>query len=190
LNTTFTKESDPVPHDADAILEEHDGRCALVFQRTFGDPPERVWQALTTTAELEEWHPTPFELEPRQGGRVAFRAADGAPAFADGVVLEYQPPHTLVHTWGEDELRWELCPDGDDGCALRLTHVFDDRYKAARDGAGWHLCLDALASSLASEPAPQRGHDTSARATWAHLNGEYERRFDIAPGRATPPPAR
>lgn len=63
---------------------------------------------------------------------------------------------------------------------LSLTHSFEDRFKAARDAAGWHLCLDALAATL----------DSQARAPsdWRGLNADYERRFGIPHEQATPPP--
>lgn len=46
------------------------------------------------------------------------------------------------------------------GCLLILIHRFDDRLKAARDGAGWHVCPDSLASALdgAIDP-PAHGPD-------------------------------
>lgn len=72
----------------------------------------------------------------------------------------------------------------------RLTHVFDDRFKAARDGAGWHLCLDALSSSLTEQAKPQRGHGAALPGGWEQLNREYESRFGIAADQATPPPSR
>ncbi len=177
-----------MPDTTDAVLKAHDGRWALCFERRLPHSPERVWQALTGPGELAGWHPTPFELEPRKGGRVSYRPGEDAPQFADGIVLEYEPPRLLAHTWGGDQLRWELHP-GPPGCVLRLTHIFDDRFKAARDGAGWHLCLRALSSALASEPRPERGHGPRLPDDWKRLNGEYEQRFGIAPEQATPPPS-
>ena len=102
-------------------------------------------------------------------------------------MLEFEPPRLLAYSWGEDELRWELRPDGG-GCVLSLTHIFDDRFKAARDAAGWHLCLGALSRSLESDPRPQRGHGPRLPGEWRDLNREYEKRFGIPPERATPPP--
>ena len=168
-----------------AVLQDRDGRWALCFERRLGQPPERVWSALTSHDELFDWHPTPFELEPDAGGRVSYRAAPGGPEMPEGRVLEYDPPRLLAHTWGDDELRWELAAH-EDGCVLRLTHIFDDRLKAARDAAGWDLCLQALASSLAGDSRPQRG----AGDGWSALNGDYEERFGISPREATPPPPR
>lgn len=171
-----------------AILESLDGRSALRFERVLAHPPERVWRALCTTRELSDWHPTPFELEPEVGGLVRFLSTPGAPEIPDGRVLDYDPPRLLRYTWGEDELRWELRPH-DDGSVLALTHSFDDRFKAARDAAGWHLCLDALSSSLESEPHPQRGHGEQLPTDWSALNNEYERRFEIPHEQATRPPS-
>jgi len=171
-----------------AVLKDHDGRWALCFERPLAHPPECVWQALTSAGELRDWHPTPFELEPRRGGRVSYLPGEGMAQLPQGTVLEFEPPRLLAHTWGEDQLRWELRPDAG-GCVLCLTHIFDDRFKAARDGAGWHLCLRALSSALEADPRPQRGEGSHLPSEWNQLNREYEQRFAIAPEQATPPPS-
>lgn len=171
-----------------AILQEHDGRSALLFERVLAYPPERVWRALTSNDELCEWHPTPFELEPWGGGRVSYRPGPDVPAMPDGTVLEYDAPRVLSYTWGEDELRWELV-DHDDGCLLRLTHAFDDRFKAGRDAAGWHLCLRALSRSLESDERAQRTDASRLPSGWQQLNREYEELFGISREQATPPPS-
>jgi hypothetical protein len=69
---------------------------------------------------------------------------------------------------------------------LRLTHSFDDRFKAARDAAGWHLCLQQLADSLDAAGRSQTG--PRPPGDWQSLNADYERRFGIAHEQATPPP--
>jgi uncharacterized protein YndB with AHSA1/START domain len=181
-----------MPVAGHAVLEDNDGRSALRFERALAHTPERVWRALTTRDELHDWHPTPFELEPSPpapGSPVKFIAAEGGPEIPDGELLAYDPPRALAYTWGEDELRWELHPDGA-GCVLRLTHIFDDRFKAARDAAGWDLCLDALSSSLDAAPRPQRGSEPHLPQGWEELNREYQQRFGIAPEQATSPPSK
>ncbi len=50
---------------SDAVLQERDGRWALCFERLLGEPPERVWRALTTHEELFDWHPTPSRIASR-----------------------------------------------------------------------------------------------------------------------------
>jgi uncharacterized protein YndB with AHSA1/START domain len=172
-----------------AELRDEAGRPALRFERTLAHPPERIWRALTDDVELSDWHPTPFKLEPTVGGAVSFISTNAAPPMPDGTVTACEPPRLLAHTWGDDSLRWEIEPDPR-GSRLTLTHTFDDRFKAARDAAGWHLCLDALSATLdrAVTTAPEEADYPPAG--WRELNGEYEQRFGIAPEQATPPPSR
>jgi uncharacterized protein YndB with AHSA1/START domain len=180
-----------MPADERAVLQKQDGKYALVFERWLAHPRARVWQALVRHDELACWHPTPFELDvaaPEAGDRVRYRRAPGGPEMEDGRLLEYEPPRLLAYTWGDDRLRWELREDGD-GCLLRLTHTFDDRLKAAHDAAGWHLCLDALTSSLQGFARAQRGAIPRLPEGWSELNSDYQQRFGIAARDATPPPA-
>src|ERR671930_2020483 len=173
---------------ADAILHDDRGRAVLRFERLLRHPPERVWRALTDDDEQFRWHPTPASFEPAAGGSVSWLPGGDVPDMEPGEVIQYDPPHTLAHTWGDDRLRWELRPH-DEGCLLVLTHTFDDRFKAARDAAGWHLCLDALASSLEGAEAASTGDGERIPGDWRELNRAYERRFGIPPEKATPPPA-
>lgn len=177
-----------MPAAPDATLQDEHGRSVLRFERTLDAPPERVWRALTDSSE-QGWHPTPFELEPRVGGTVIYVPTEGSPEMPPGEVTEYDPPRALAHTWDEDLLRWELRADGG-GCLLVLTHTFDDRLKAARDAAGWHLCLDALAATLRGESRPAHDEDAERMPRWRELNPAYERRFGITPEEATPIPKR
>jgi hypothetical protein len=106
-------------------------------------------------------------------------------------VTDWDPPRLLGYTWAKegerpDHLRWELRPH-DNGCVLILVHTFDDRLKAARDGAGWHVCLDALAEEMAGGAPEPPGGDPGP---WTTLNDTYQGRFGISPEEATPPPAR
>src|SRR5215470_16023824 len=48
-------------------------------------------------------------------------------------------------------LRFELRADGA-GTVLTLTDTFGELGKAARDGAGWHECLERLAADLDGSP--------------------------------------
>jgi uncharacterized protein YndB with AHSA1/START domain len=178
---------------ADAILEDTDGRPALRFERLLEHPPERVWESLTDPEKQAAWHPTPARIEAAVGGRVEYLEGGSARGMSDGEVTEYDPPRLLAYSWGSaendnaDQLRWELRPH-DDGCLLVLVHSFDDRLKAARDGAGWHLCLDSLAQDL--DGGSPGGVPDGSEPSWAQLNGVYQERFGISPEEATPPPPR
>jgi uncharacterized protein YndB with AHSA1/START domain len=173
--------------DQHAVLLEREGRSVLRFERELAHDPERVWRALTEPQELEAWHPTPFRIAPEPGGAVEFIPSDDAPEMPQGRVLAYDPPSLLSYTWGEGELRFTVAPR-ERGCLLTLEHTFDDRFKAARDGAGWHLCLGALEARLDDRPAPAVAEGERLPGGWRELNGEYQQRFGIAPEQATPPP--
>jgi uncharacterized protein YndB with AHSA1/START domain len=174
--------------DRHAVLNEDQGRFVLVFERVLPYPPARVWRALTERSELQSWHPTPFDLEPRAGGRIEFEAPASVPEMGDGRIIAIEEPRLLCHTWFGDELRWELS-EHPRGCRLTLSHFFDDRLKAARDGAGWHVCLRALETALAGAAQPARGEGAHVPDGWSELNGEYQQRFGISPDEATPPPS-
>ena len=135
--------------DLGTVHEAADGRTALRFERRFRQPVERVWRALTSPGELDVWFPQGVSTSWEVGGPVRF-TMEGEEVFT-GEVVEVDEPRLLAFTWGEDLLRFELTP-ADDGTTLVLTHTFDDRAKSARDGAGWHVCLDALERHLDEMP--------------------------------------
>jgi uncharacterized protein YndB with AHSA1/START domain len=176
-----------MPVAPDAILQNTEGRSMLRFERTYAHPPERVWRALTESDEHRSWHPTPFEFEPRVGGRVTYLPGGDAPDMPAGEVVEYEPPRLLAHTWDADLLRWQL-EGQEDGCRLVLTHTFDDHFKAARDAAGWHVCLDALAATLEGHGPPHGEDGERLPSGWRDLNTAYQERFGIPPEKATPIP--
>jgi len=178
---------------ADATLQELDGKPALRFERVLRHPPERVWRALTEPEEQSAWHPTPARFEPRVGGRVEYVPGGDVADLPDGKVTDYDPPHLLGYYWTADgpesnHLRFEIRAH-DEGSILVLVHTFEDRLKAARDGAGWHVCLDALGDSLDGPGAPPE-HGSDSPGPWPALNSRYQDKFGISPEEATPPPRR
>ena len=64
-----------------------------------------------------------------------------------GEMLVYEPPSVMEVRWGTDVLRLELAAIGA-GTRLTLLDILDEHGKAARDGAGWHVCLDGLEAHL------------------------------------------
>jgi uncharacterized protein YndB with AHSA1/START domain len=172
----------------EAVLQDQDGRAMLRFERVLPHPPEKVWRALTERDELASWHPSLPKFEPVAGGTVTYSPEGGWQA-PDGEVTEYDPPRVLGYTWGEDHLRWEVQPR-EDGCALVLVHTFDDRFKAARDAAGWQMCLDNLSRLLDGAQKPPGEEPGEVPPEWSALNRQYETLFGIPPEKATPPPGR
>ena len=155
--------------------ETIENRPALRFERRLSHPVEVVWRAITSSEELVQWFPSRVEVdELRPGAEMTFRFENmpiDAPSTMTGRVTEFDPPRVFEFFWGEDHLRFELEPaaGSEDTCLLRLTVLLDSREKAARDAAGWHVCLDRLSQCLA-------GRDAGGREGWRGLYEEYQRR--------------
>ena len=157
------------------LIELEGDRVGVRFERRFGHPPERVWRAITEPKELEAWFPDTIEGEFAPGAEVTFPKFVEMGLPATGKVTEFDPPRLLAFTWGPSVLRFELEADGD-GCRL----VFMDslpREEAAKNAAGWEVCLERLEASLAGEePAAEPPADH-----WSELHERYAERFGVDP---------
>jgi uncharacterized protein YndB with AHSA1/START domain len=127
-----------------------DGRVELRFERWFAHPPEKVWRALTESAELRRWFVEILDYDRSTlaftpGAELTF-VADGFPT-ARGTVLACEAPALLEYTWDAETLRWELSAV-DDGCRLVFTNVVADGDTAAALDPGWDLGLKRLADAL------------------------------------------
>ena len=141
---------------------EIDGRPALRFVRDYPDPVDRVWSAVSDPTELTAWFPAriafPDAGSPGPGATVTFTfAAEGD--GGTGTVLVCDPPSRLVFTWGGDELRFEVTTLKA-GARLTFTTLLDDREAAARNAAGWEVCLDAVDAALAGRTPDTPGGPT------------------------------
>jgi uncharacterized protein YndB with AHSA1/START domain len=154
-------------NDELGTLERVGELCVLRYRRILRQPPESVWRALTEDAHLAGWFPTTIEGERSSGAplRFSFRENE-APPFA-GEMLVVDPPSVLALRWGDDELRFELAPEGS-GTVLTLSVTFAEYGKAARDAAGWHVCLEQLVHVAAGEEVP---FDPSDR--WRGVHCDY-----------------
>lgn len=122
---------------------EIDGHPAVRFERTYRHPPERVWAAITDPAELKHWFPSAVRMDPQVGGRIEFWDDPNLPE-SHGTVLTIDPPRRLSYSWGGDELRFELEPAPGNGCTLVMINLLEARNTAARNAAGWSVCLAAF----------------------------------------------
>ena len=156
-----------------------ENRPALRFERRLSHPVEVVWRAITEGDELAYWFPSRVEVdELRPGAEMTFRFEHmplDAPSTMRGRVIEFDPPRRFAFDWGGDHLRFELEPvaGAEDACLLRLTVLLDEREKASRDAAGWHVCLDRLEQGLDGSERPDAGSGDDA---WRERYEEYQRR--------------
>jgi uncharacterized protein YndB with AHSA1/START domain len=167
----------------DGTLRPVNGQFELRFERRLAHPASKVWQALTDPTALTHWFPQRVEADLRPGGKMRFSPREGEdyPDW-DGEVLEYEPERVFAYTWGTDLLRWELRPDGD-GCLLIFTDTFAEQGKAARDAAGWHVCLEAMQAWLDDTEPPPAGR-------WRQVHPSYVERFGPAAATMGPPGAK
>ncbi|PWI13722.1 toxin [Streptomyces sp. Act143] len=142
-----------------------DGRPAVRFSRTYDHPVDRVWRFVTDADELAHWFPSRAEIDLRPGGEVRFSGDPHMPE-STGRVLAVDAPRHLSFAWGDDELRFDLEPLGEKTTRFTLTNVLSEANTAARNGAGWEVCLGALDRYA-------DGTATATRAPWKVFYDAY-----------------
>jgi uncharacterized protein YndB with AHSA1/START domain len=136
-------------------------RAVVSFERRLRHPVDAVWRAITERDQLRRWFPSTIEGDLEAGAALRFTHEDGI--AWEGEVRDVEPPTRLAFMWGEDLLEFELQPlDDGAGCLLSFTATMGESNKAARDAAGWHVCLDRLDSLLGgSDTEPPGAEPTS-----------------------------
>jgi uncharacterized protein YndB with AHSA1/START domain len=134
-------------------LHALDDRWQLEFSRTLTYPPEEVWRVLTDPRRMRGWFPAEIQGDREPGARLRFVFPDDPGPASHGVMKAFESPSLLEFRWDEDLLRFEVTP-AEGGTVLRLTDTFDELGKAAREGAGWHTCLDMLEFELSGDDPP------------------------------------
>ncbi|SEH01472.1 Uncharacterized conserved protein YndB, AHSA1/START domain [Nonomuraea solani] len=147
------------------------GRTTLRMQRRLPHPPAKVWRAITDPQHLAHWFPADITIN---GDHITYGFGP------DGHITENNPPHTYAHTWGDEDLRWELHPDGT-GTLLTFTHTFTDHHGAASFATGWHTCIQALHLHLDDRPIPQQNDPAQS----ARLHEDYVTILGLQPATAT-----
>lgn len=169
------------------------GQWELCFTRRLAHPIETVWKALTQPEQLQAWFPQRIVgdlLSP--GSALRFEYANGEFAAFEGRVLRVEAPLLLEFLWGTDTIRLELEPgdgdgdgDGDGHCTLRLRDTIAELGKAARDGAGWHTCLDFLEAALDGKTP-----SFTSSERWQAVHGGYVKAFGPEASTVGPPEPR
>jgi uncharacterized protein YndB with AHSA1/START domain len=161
-------------------LERGDDNARLRFVRHLNHPPAKVWLALTNAEDLAAWFPDSIVFDEwTPGARLKF--AHKTDYAFDGEVIAVEEERLLEFRWGTDTLRFELEPDGD-GTRLILLDTIDELGKAARDGAGWHVKLDALERHLGGTSTDQSDGDR-----WRGVHEHYVEEFGPEAATIGPP---
>jgi uncharacterized protein YndB with AHSA1/START domain len=150
-------------------------RPAVRLERHLPDPPPVVWLALTEREQLRSWFPCDVIVAGGRwevGATITFRfPPDVVDMTLAGEVLAVDEPTQLVYTWGEETLRFELA-EHDRGTRLILIDELPAG-AAARNAAGWELCLDRLAG-LNPKPDAWRRHFDAYVAAFEPALGPQE----------------
>ena len=161
---------------SDAEVRKDGDKWTLVLVRNLRQPPAAVWQALTDPEQLREW--APFDADRNLGAvGTATLSTVGAPKplVSEIRVKRADAPKALEYNWGEQDLRWQLEPQGA-GTRLTLWHAIDRRF-ISMGAAGWHICFDVLERFLAGEPIGRMVGPDAMKFGWQRLNAEYARQF-------------
>ena len=142
-----------------ATLHTGPGRPSVRFERRLRQSPESVWRALTDREELKSWFPTDIVTEEwKLGATLKFEFRQNEGPSMTGTVLEFDEPRLLSFSWGDDILRFELTPAPGGGTLLVLIDEVGGQI-AARNAAGWGVCLDRMEGKATDENAWQAAFD-------------------------------
>jgi len=122
---------------------------------TIAAAPETVFSFFTDSARWARWWGAGSTIEPRPGGRMLIRHANGIEVA--GEVLSVEPPRTIVFTYGfvsgapvpvgGSRVTIELQPV-ESGTQLRLTHDFAEEIPRDHHIQGWRYQLALFANAV------------------------------------------
>ena len=128
----------------------------LQFRRSWPDPVDDVWAALTEPDRMARWIGT-YDGERRVGGTGTFTMTHEEELVGEPMrVVECDPPRRLVVEW-QTELGWrvelDLAREGD-RTVLLFTQLFAPGTEVTDYAMGWHWYLDKLDAEVAGRPGP------------------------------------
>jgi uncharacterized protein YndB with AHSA1/START domain len=164
---------------AGAEVKKDGDKWTLVLARDLRHPPALVWEALTDPAQLTQWAPFDASRSLATVGPVKLSTFGvPEPNVAESQVTRAEPPRLLEYSWGGNDLRWQLEPQGG-GTRLTLWHNIDRRF-IAWGAAGWQICFDVLDRLLGGQPIGRiAGPETMKLEGWQRLAAEYGKQFGV-----------
>ena len=136
----------------DGSLLRTGSRPVLRFERHLRRPIEVVWKAVTDPVQLQSWFSTRIVIDEwKIGAPLSHVFEEHEIDPLPGTVLEWDPPGRVSFTWGTDTISFELTAT-DERTTLFVLTVELSASIAARNAAGWEVCLDRLERGTAEEP--------------------------------------
>ncbi len=101
---------------------------AVVIERTFNTPLERIWKAITEVEQMKHWYFDLEEFKPEVGFEFQFSVEHEGFTYAHHCkIKEVIPGKKLVYSWryegyeGDSQVTFELFAEGNQ-TRLKLTH--------------------------------------------------------------------
>ncbi|MGX1810933.1 SRPBCC domain-containing protein [Nocardia sp. NPDC055321] len=145
-----------------------DGHPTLRFERSLPYPAERVWQAVSVPAELEQFFPGAAPWTPEKGEVIDL----GGMTLE---VTEVDAPHRLAWDFDGQSQSFELVAEPD-GCRLTFTTTVTG-LPVAQTATGWQTYLSRLEPHLAGGFLS----DSDAHKPWREIHESYAERFGLDP---------
>ncbi|UDY36038.1 SRPBCC family protein [Dermatobacter hominis] len=136
------------------VVRDDEG-LRLEFVRTFPDPIERVWAAVTDPDELGTWFGT-WRGDPSTG-TVELCSIEGDGSYEPTPIVECDPPRKLAVVVSSPEGAWPLSvelSESDGVTTLVFVHRLAEPYDATSVGPGWQYYLDRLDAVLRGTEMP------------------------------------
>ena len=139
------------------VTPEDDGRLRLEFRRSWPDPIEDVWSALTDPERTPRWIGA-YEGDRAVGASGTFTMTheEGEQVGQPVRIAECDPPRRLVVQFegqGDWRLEVDLLEEGG-GTVLRFRQWFDAGTEVADYAGGWHWYLDKLDAEVSGRQGP------------------------------------
>jgi len=129
---------------------------ALIVERVYPAPIERVWKAITDKDQMKAWYFQLEEFKAEQGFKFQFTGGDDKVQYLhECEVLVVEAPHKLSYSWtypehntGYSVVTWELFKEGENSTRLKLTHEGLDSFPSTNPNfapesfsQGWNYIL-------------------------------------------------
>ncbi|GHG54386.1 hypothetical protein GCM10012320_25590 [Sinomonas cellulolyticus] len=160
--------------ELDGQYAEVEGRGAVAFIRSYPVGVDAAWAAVSTPEGLDGWFPSAVALD-HGAGSVTFSGDPNAGAeTSSGRIVDWEPPRRWAFEWGGDLIEF-LVEGSETQVELTLRNWLADNAAAARNAAGWHVCLGELATRFGGgEPAgPHAAPGPEGPLDWASLYKGY-----------------